>query len=268
MFKIGAKIASVLAAAAFVLPQTNLPAQAASETTVSIAAAADLKFAMAELQEAFEAENKDIKIKVSYGSSGNFFTQLSNGAPFDVFMSADMSYPEKLVEKGLADNNSLFLYAIGKIVIWVPNSSKIDLNKPGMDSLLDPAINKIAIANPKHAPYGKAAEAAMKSLGIYDKIESKLVFGENIAQTAQYVESGSADIGILAISLALSPAMKNKGRYIEVPLGSYPEMRQGAVVMDSAKNKKGAFAILKFMESEKGRKIFYDYGFRLPEKKN
>lgn len=268
MFKVSAKIASILAAAAFMLPQSNLPAQAAKEpATLSIAAAADLKFAMAELQQAFEADNKDIKLKINYGASGNFFTQLSNGAPFDMFMSADMSYPEKLVEKGLADKDSLFQYAVGEIVIWVPNSSKIDLNKPGMDALLDPSIKKIAIANPKHAPYGRAAEAALKKLGVYDKIESKLVLGENIAQTAQYAESGAADVGVLAISLAMSPNMKPKGRYVKVPLDAYPEMRQGAVFMSASKNKEAAKLLVKYMNSEKGKKILYAYGFSLPEKK-
>src|SRR4029077_6100604 len=133
-------------------------------------------------------------------------------APFDIFFSADIDYPRKLIDAGLADADSEFLYAEGRSVGWVPNSSPLDLETLGIRAVADPSVRKVAIANPQHAPYGRAAEAALKTLGAYDAVKDRLVFGENIAQAAQFVESGAADVGLIALSLALSPAMKDKGR--------------------------------------------------------
>ena len=154
-------------------------------------------------------------------------------------MSADIDYPKKLVEQGFASEKSLFQYAVGRIVVWTPKDSAIDVQKLGIKALLDPAAKKIAIANPKHAPYGRAAEAALKNLKILDQVKDKLVLGENVAQTAQYVESGAADIGIIALSLAKSSALKDKGKYWEVPLENYPRMDQGGVILSWAKDVPG-----------------------------
>jgi molybdate transport system substrate-binding protein len=143
-------------------------------------------------------------VRVIYGSSGNFFQQVQNGAPFDMFFSANLDYPKKLEAAGLTRPDSYYQYARGKIVVWISKDSKIDLSA-GLKALLDPGVKKIAIANPQHAPYGQAAVSAMEKEGIYEKAKDKFVLGENISQTASFVISGSADIGVVALSLALSP---------------------------------------------------------------
>ncbi|MBV8352871.1 MAG: molybdate ABC transporter substrate-binding protein, partial [Verrucomicrobia bacterium] len=175
-----------------------LPAFAAGEDVkesapaqLSIAAAADLRFALDDLVKEFEQNNPAVKINVTYGSSGNFFAQLQSGAPFDLFFSADVAYPRKLAEKGLGVDE-VFLYATGRIVLWAPKNSPLDLDKLGIKALLEPSVHKIAVANPEHAPYGRAAVAALKALNVYDQVASRLVYGENIAQTAQFVQSGAA----------------------------------------------------------------------------
>ena len=161
----------------------------ANERVVQVAAAADLRFALDEIIESFQRQHQDIKAQVTYGSSGNFFAQLSNRAPFDIYFSADVDYPRKLIEQGLAIKETEFLYAVGRIVVWAPRRSSLDLERLGIRALLDPAVRKIAIANPKHAPYGRAAEAAMRKLGVYEQVQERLVLGENIAQTAQFIET-------------------------------------------------------------------------------
>ena len=173
---------------------------------MKIAAASDLTFAFKDVVARFEKQTGN-RVRLTYGSSGNFFSQIQNGAPFDLFFSADVSFPQKLEAAGLTEPGSIYEYAKGEIVIWVLNGSKLDLSK-GLAVLLDPNIRKIAIANPLHAPYGAAAVAAMKHVGIYDQVKDKFVQGENISQTAQFVHSGNADVGIIALSLALAPAMK------------------------------------------------------------
>src|ERR1700731_199974 len=191
---------------------------------VKVAAAADLKFAMTELAAQFEKQS-GAKLDVTYGSSGNFLTQIQNGAPFDLFFSADSEYPKKLEAAGLAEPGTLREYAVGHIVIWTPRDSGIDAAKAGWQSLLDQRVKKIAIANPDHAPYGRAAMAALKTAGIYERVKDKLVYGENISQAAEFVQSGNAQAGIVALSLALSPTMRNGSRW-EIPVDSYPPIKQ------------------------------------------
>jgi molybdate transport system substrate-binding protein len=231
---------------------------------VPIAAAADLKFAMTELAGQFERQT-GTKVNVTYGSSGNFFSQLRNGAPFDLFFSADIDYPRKLEAAGLAEPGTLHEYAMGRIVIWTPADAKVDVAKEGWKALLDPRVQKIAIANPEHAPYGRAAVAALEKAGIYDQVKAKLVYGENISQAAQFVQSGNAQAGIIALSLAISPAMKD-GKSWEIPANMHPGIEQGAIVMKNAKNKDTARAFLEFVKSEAGRALLAKYGFALPEK--
>src|SRR5947209_1738637 len=182
-----------------------------SNREITVAAASDLTFALHDLAAQFEKRTGK-QVKLSFGSSGNFFAQIENGAPYDLFFSADIEYPEKLEQAGLTEPGTLFRYATGKLVLWAPKESGIDLSR-GLSSLLDPRVKKIAIANPTHAPYGRAAVAALRRENLYDKLAGKLVFGENISQTAQFVLTGNADIGIIAISLALSPPMESKGKY-------------------------------------------------------
>lgn len=219
-----------------------------------IAAASDLKFALDEITAAFTNRNAACNIKATFGASGNLFAQIQNGAPFDVFLSADTNYPHQLIETGHATN--LFLYAEGHLVLWVPNSSKLDLEKLGLKAVLDPSVRKIAIANPAHAPYGRAAAAALKEAGLYDRIASSLVLGENIAQTAQLVQSGGADIGVLALSLVRSPAMRGQGRYVEVPSA----LQQGGVLITRSRNLSAANAFSGFLTNSEARAIFARYG--------
>jgi molybdate transport system substrate-binding protein len=240
-----------------------VPAESRKE--VSVAAAADLKFAFDELIGQFEQASPEIQVKVTYGSSGNFFAQLTNRAPFDIYFSADMTYPRQLVEKGMADKESEFLYAIGQIVVWVRNESSIDVEKLGIESLRNSTIRKIAIANPQHAPYGRAAEAALKHFQLSEAVQDRLVLGENIAQTAQFVESGAADIGIIALSLAKAPALRDKGRYWLVPLAAYPTMEQGSVILNWAKQRDATDQFRSFVAGPKGREILARYGFILPK---
>jgi molybdate transport system substrate-binding protein len=232
----------------------------------SHAAAAHLKFALDDLTNEFHGKYLATKVNLTYGSSGNLFAQLQSGAPFDVFFSADIAYPQKLAEKGLAADD-VFLYAIGRIVVWVPKDSPLDVDKLGIKALLEPPVRKIAVANPEHAPYGRAAVAAMKALNVYGKVASRLVYGENIAQTAQFVQSGAADVGILALSLAVAPRMRDEGRFWTVPLEAYPRMEQGGIILKSSRNLETARAFRDFVIGDHGREVLEHSGFSLPEKR-
>ena len=203
-------------------------------------------------------------VKLSFGSSGTLTTQIENGAPFDVFFSADESYPAQLIEKGLADKASLYRYAVGQLVLWVPNDVHLDVEKLGIHTLLDPAVKNISIANPLHAPYGRAAEAALKHLGVYDQISSKLVLGENVSQAAQFVESGNAQAGLIALSHALSPTMKGKGHYWILPLDAYPTLNQAAVVLSKSKHAALARQFLDFVRGPESASLLKTYGLSLP----
>ena len=244
------------------LPAVIILAQLCMAQDIRLAAAADLQFAMQDIAAQFQKETGK-SVEVIYGSSGNFFQQLQNGAPFDIFFSANLDYAKRLEAAGLTEPGSYYQYAKGKIVIWVPNESKLDL-KSGLETLLDPAIKKIAVANPQHAPYGQAAVAAMQKEGVYDKVKSKLVLGENISQTASFVMSGSADVGILALSLALSPNMKDKGRYAEIAADEYPPIEQACVILSSSKSKEAAHQFLQFIKTPAIGKLLQRYGFDVP----
>jgi molybdate transport system substrate-binding protein len=226
-----------------------------------IAAAADLQYALTDLAAQYEKQT-GAKLAISYGSSGNFFAQIQNGAPFDLFFSADLDYPKKLTQAGFADSDSLQIYATGRLALWLPPDSPLD-SAAGLKTLLDPRIQKIAIANPEHAPYGRAALAALQSAGLYDQLKPKLVFGENISQAAQFVQSGSAQAGLIALSLALSPAMKNGKRW-DIPADRYPPIEQAVVVLKSSPNKQAALSFLTFLKSPPARATFERYGFQVP----
>ncbi len=251
-------------AAPFLGALTAGPAAAQNSCVVTVAAASDLTYAMKEIAANFE-KSAACSIKMSYGSSGNFETQIENGAPFDVFFSADIEYPRKLEAQGLALPGSTYLYGIGKLILWVRNDSKLDVSK-GLDVLRDPSVKKIAIANPLHAPYGRAAEEALRKSGVYDVIKDRLVLGENISQTAEFAETGNADAGILALSLVLSPALQDKGRYFQIPDNLYSPIQQGVVVVRASKNQQGAQAFLDYIKTPAITAILERYGFVLPGK--
>jgi molybdate transport system substrate-binding protein len=228
---------------------------------LAIAAAADLQFALVEVKAAFAKAHPGVDVAITYGSSGNFHAQLMNRAPFDLFLSADLSYPKRLVEAGVADGSTEFLYSRGHLVLWVPKGSPIPLEQLGMKALLHPAAKKVAIANPRVAPYGRAAEAALARFGLLEAVQARLVFGENIGQAAQFVQTGAADIGILALSLAKAPVMASSGRFWELPEDAHPPLDQGGVILSHARNRAAALAFRAFMQSPPAVEILRRYGF-------
>lgn len=227
---------------------------------ITIAAAADLKFAMEEIVAVFKQTNAADQVETIYGSSGKFYTQIQQGAPFDLFFSADIAYPRMLATEGHAAAEAR-PYAVGRIVLW---SASRDASKMTLADLADPAIRKIAIANPKHAPYGKRAEEALRSAGLWDKVESRLVMGENIAQTAQYVQTGNADVGIIALSLALNKELAAKGGYALIPDALHQPLEQGFIVTKRAAANPLAKKFADYMGSPEARRVMVRYGFVLP----
>jgi len=234
----------------------------ASADDIAVAAASDLHFAIKELIVEYEKQTGH-HVKLSLGSSGNFYAQLQQGAPFDLYFSADIGYPKKLEEAGLTVPGSLYRYAVGRVVLWAPKQSPVEVSK-GLTVLRDAAVRKIAIANPKHAPYGRAAVAAMERSQVYAEVKDRLVLGENISQAAQFIESGACDVGIIALSLAMAPIMKSAGSYWLIPAEAHPPLEQGAVIMKQSKQQDAARHFLQFMQSPQGQELMTRYGFTLP----
>jgi len=234
---------------------------AAMAQDLAIAAASDLQAVFPAVVAQFE-KSSGHHVQVTYGSSGNFVAQIQNGAPFDLFFSADIDYAKRLESTGLAEPGSLYEYAVGKIVLWTRKDSGIDLTR-GLAVLREDRVRKIAIANPQHAPYGRAAVAALKHDAVYDVIASKIVLGENISQTAQFVQSGNADVGIIALSLAMAPKAKEMGTYAEVPAGSYPPIAQAAAIVKASKNKTVARDFLAFMKRPDTIALMQSFGFTM-----
>lgn len=227
---------------------------------ITIAAAADLKFALDEIVVLFNKEHPADQVETIYGSSGKFQTQIRQGAPFDMYFSADINYPHTLKAEGLA-GSEVQLYAVGRIVLWSPSR---DAGKLTLADLADPGIRKIAIANPRHAPYGKRAEEALKAGNVWEKVKARLVYGENIAQTAQFVQTGNAEIGIIALSLALSPELAKQGGYALIPENLHQPLEQGFVITQRARANPLALAFARFMMDKEARTIMTRYGFTLP----
>ena len=233
---------------------------------ITVAAAADLNYAMQDIATRFHQETGN-NVVLTSGASGNFYSQIKSGAPFDIFFSADAEYPRRLAEAGLLQKGSLRTYAVGRLVLWVPIALNLDPEKLKSDLLLRPEIQKIAIANPEHAPYGRAAIAALAHYGLKEKVEGKLVMGESVTQAAQFVDSGNAQAALIPESLALSPAMKKTGRYWVLPADSYPAIRQDAGILSSSQHSKTAQAFMDFVLSKQGAAILQRHGFALPREK-
>lgn len=230
----------------------------AQSKTITVAAAADLRYAMDSLVSVFRTQQPGIRVSVIYGSSGKFFQQISHNAPFDLFFSADIDYPRQLEKKGLTAS-PIHTYAVGRLVLW---STKI---KPkNIKSLLDGKVRKVAMANPQLAPYGKKAEEVLRYYQIYDQVKPKLVKGENIAQTAQFVSTGAADMGLIALSLALSPPLKTQGSYYLIPSTAHTPLQQAHVVLKRARQNESAYAFLSFMETARAKKVMEAFGFSIP----
>jgi molybdate transport system substrate-binding protein len=241
----------------------TLSSQEVTPKEISVAAASDLQFVFKEVAARFEKATGNT-VKLSFGSSGNFFSQIQNGAPYDLFFSADFDYPQKLDSMGLVESGTLQQYATGKLVLWTANDSGLDLGN-GLSVLLEPKVKKIAVANPIHAPYGRAAVAALKSAGIYDKVADRLIYGENVSQAAQFASSGNAQVGILALSIAVSPMMKSNGKYFVLNENSYPRMDQAVVVLKSSKQKEIAECFMDFIKGAGMTALMRRYGFELAD---
>jgi molybdate transport system substrate-binding protein len=239
------------------------PRAEAADHEVNVAAAADLSSALEELGTSYE-KRTGVTIKLSFGASGALTQQIQNGAPFDIFFSADMDYPRQLIAGGQADGQTLYLYAVGRLVLWVPMDSPLDVERKGMDVLLDPSVKKISIGNPQHAPYGRAAVAALNHYGLYGKVSDHLVLGENISQAAQFVESGNAQVGFVALAHATASAMRGKGKYWIVPAEAYPALDQGVIIISRSPHKPDAAAFLDYVKTTEGSAVLEHYGFTLP----
>lgn len=233
---------------------------------VNVYAASDLIFVFEEIQKEYEKNYPNDKIKIIFGSSGKGYNQILNGAPYDLIFSANMEYIYKLKEKGFLISE-IKTYGIGRIVLWKKKENKINLNK-GIFILLERDIQKIAIANWEHAPYGLAAKECLEFYGIYNKLKNKLVLGENISKTASFVISGAADIGILALSLAISKNYKEYGEYILLPNECHKQIEQGygilKNVLEDQKKYETAKRFYNFISSAKAKDIFIKFGFLVP----
>jgi len=248
---------------ALTLLMLSLLASGAPAQEITVAAAADLHFALDAIASRLQAES-GIHVHAIYGSSGNFYQQIQNGAPFDVFLSANVDYPKKLEAAGLTLPGTYFEYARGKIVLAIPANSTLDI-KQGLKVLTNPAVKKVAIADPGHAPYGMAAVSALKAEHIYEQVSSKLVTAENISQAASFVLSGAADAGIIALSLAKAPLAGAKVRFEEIPASDYSPIMQAGVVLRSSKQQKATEKFKAFLRGKDAASIFRRFGFEVPE---
>jgi molybdate transport system substrate-binding protein len=244
------------------LISTSSWTQEKAQPELLVAAAADLNPALHDIAQHYEKKT-GTRIKLSFGASGALTQQIENGAPFDLFFSADMDYPKHLIADGQADAASLYQYSLGKLVLWVPSNSPLDLEHQGMAVLLDSSVKKIAIANPEHAPYGRAAVAALKHAGLYDRLSDRFVMGENVSQAAQFAESGNAQAGFVALAHALSPAVKSLGKFWVVPADYYPPLEQGVVILSRSEHKKEAADFLQYLKTKDASEVLRKYGFTL-----
>jgi molybdate transport system substrate-binding protein len=254
----------VLIAFLAVIFVVSIPLANSADREINVAAAADLNSALQEVADNYE-KRTGVVVKLSFGASGALTQQIQNGAPFDVFFSADMDYPRQLIAGGQAESATLYRYAVGRLVLWVPSDSPLDVERRGMDVLLDPSVKKISIANPQHAPYGRAAVAALKHYDLYEKVSGELVLGENVSQAAQFVESGNAQVGFVALAHAIAPAMRGKGKYWMVPAEAYPQLDQGAVLISRASHRQDAAAFLEYVKTAEVAALLRRYGFSMPD---
>lgn len=245
----------------FALALACLMATAASAGTLTIAAAANLKFAMDDVLVAYRQAHAGSEVDVIYGSSGKLHAQIRNGAPFDLYFSADMDYPRALAEAGFAASH-VQPYALGRIVLW---SASRDASGMTMQDLTGPQVEHIAMANPRHAPYGKRAEEALRAADVWDRVESRLVFGESIAQAAQFVRSGNAQVGIIALSMALSPELSKLGNHWLIPDDLHAPLEQGFIITKRAEGDTEAHRFAQFMGSDAARAVLLKHGFSLPD---
>ncbi|MFT5234696.1 MAG: molybdate transport system substrate-binding protein [Shewanella sp.] len=237
--------------------------QANASDVPVIAAASNIKFALDELAQKF-TQDSGLKVRISYGSSGNFVAQIKHGAPFQMFMSADEKYIEQLAKSGVTVDDGV-LYAVGRLAIAAPMNSPLQLDPElkGLQALIDSGeLKRFAIANPDHAPYGERARALLKKLGLWESITPKLIYGENVAQAAQFAVSGSTQGGIIALSLAIAPQFQKMGHYQALPESLHEPIYQRMVLINKAGSTAKAFYA--YLQTDAARKVFSDFGFGLP----
>lgn len=227
-----------------------------------MAAASDLKFLLDEVVRRLASDPVPIRLQPVYGSSGSFHAQLQQRAPFDVFLAADIEYPRDLVRRGIGRAADLFTYARGRLVLWVGSPSPLRIEQEGLRALLE--ARRVAMANPRHAPYGRAAEAALRTAGLWDALRPRLVFGDNAAQAAHFAQSGAADAALIARSLAAAPAMRAAGRFVELPPGTYPALWQAGLILPWARSRAGAERLRDYLAGSEGRRLLAEYGFDVP----
>ena len=231
--------------------------------TVTVAVAQNLRFAFDDGVAAMKVEFPALEVRPVYSSTGALYAQIRQRAPFDVFLAADTRTPAKAAEEGLARGEP-FLYAQGSLAMWVPDESPLDLDRLGIRAILDPSVRYLAAANPRHAPYGKAAMAAMEHYGLLETVRHRVVPGNDIAQTAQFVEAGSCQVGFVAYSHVLGPELKGKGRHWVVPAEAFPPIEQAGVVLAASKLPEAAVKVRDFVLGPSFRRILEGYGYRVP----
>ncbi len=236
---------------------TALAAPASAQ--LSVAAASDLQAVLPEIGTRFQRASQQT-LRVTYGSSGQFVSQIQNGAPFDLFLSADESFVRRLVESGHADAASVAPYALGRLALWARTDRSLDLTQ-GLALLASPSVRRIAIANPEHAPYGRAAVDALRHAGLYERVRSRLVLGENVSQAAQFAQTGNADVGIIALSLTLAPAMRTTGTAVELPQGTFAPITQTGAVLTASRRRDVARRFLQFLSQPDIVQLLRDSGF-------
>ncbi|MGA3007836.1 MAG: molybdate ABC transporter substrate-binding protein [Opitutaceae bacterium] len=239
-----------------------LPLAALAGDKLFIAAAANFAYVLDPLNAEFEKREPGTEVTVVTGSSGNLVAQIENGAPYDLFLSADMEFPAALIKAGYGEKASLTRFAVGRLVLWTikPNVKLSSVDQ----AVRSPTVQKLAIANVKTAPYGRAAKEALVKLGVWAAAEPKIVMGDNITQTALFVQTGNADAGLVAMSLVLSPKLKSKGAWIEVPPELYAPLDHGAVITRRGQDNPAAKRYLAFLLSPEARRIFERFGYRIP----
>ncbi len=236
--------------------------RASGSATLAVAAASSLRPPLEALARAFEAERPGVRVAVSYGASGAFLAQIEGGAPFDLFFSADAEYPRRAVASGLARPEGLAIFAVGRLCLWLPSGAPADLRGRGLSALADPRIRRIAIANPAVAPYGRAAEAALRGVGLLEALRPRLVMGQSVSQAAGFAAGGAADAALVPLSLAREPAL---AAGVAVPLeGAGARLEQAAVVLARARDRALARAFLDFALGPRGRAAFQAHGFEPP----
>ncbi|MFM9114574.1 MAG: molybdate ABC transporter substrate-binding protein [Planctomycetota bacterium] len=240
--------------------QSAAPSEEAKRP-LRVAAASDLRHVFGSLKNAFEQRVSTLELVPTFGSSGQLAAQLHEQAPFDLFLAADIEYARRIAALDETAETQVFAYARGSVGLWWPAKTPPEIVAAGPRGLLADTVRRIAIANPRHAPYGRAAEASLRNLGLLDRVAPRFVIAENVAQAAQFVESGAADVGLMAKSLALSPALRERGAFQELPEDSYPPLIQGGVVVPWSDRREEAREFQQFLLSPEARAIFQSAGF-------